>query len=156
MQTSALLEADVCHTAELDCGLDLHAPQLGRRFVSKVLDECFGPGHPDADTRGDLALIATELLTNAGRAARAVVRLSVDVHRTWVEVAVTDDGPGQPQARVAAAADTDGRGLSIVGALASDWGVRAGGGSGPSARWKSVWVRVPLADDADREMACTR
>jgi anti-sigma regulatory factor (Ser/Thr protein kinase) len=152
----ALGEADVCHTAELDCGVDLHAPLLGRRFVIEVLDDCFGPGHPDDDTRGDIALVATELLTNAARVARAVVRLSVRVHRTWIEVVVTDDGPGRPQRRAASVADTSGRGLSIVDALASAWGVRMGGSSGSQPGLKSVWVRVEVAEDPTRELTCTQ
>ena len=134
----------MCHTAVLDCGTDLHAPQGGRRFVAAVLDECFGPGHPDPATRGDIALVATELLTNAARAAESVVRLGLEVHSTWVEVSVTDDSPAVPRPRAATALDTTGRGLAIVEALASDWGVRPAGGSSGSAGLKAVWVRVAL------------
>lgn len=146
----------MCHTAEIECGADLYAPRIGRRFVLKVLDECFGPGHPDDDTRDDIALVATELLTNAARAARALVRLSVDVHRTWIEVVVTDDAPGRPQPRATTALDTSGRGLSIVDALATEWGVRTVEESGPAGGLKSVWVRVAVVEDPDRTLLCTR
>lgn len=122
----------------------------------KVVDDCFGPGHPDDETRGDIALVATELLTNAARAAREVVRLAVDVHRTWIEIAVTDDGPGRPQHRSAAVMETTGRGLSIVDALASEWGVRTTDGGDPGDGLKSVWVRVAVVEDPARRMFCTR
>ncbi|MCU1690021.1 MAG: putative sensor protein [Pseudonocardiales bacterium] len=146
----------MCHSAELDCGTGLRAPQMGRRFLRQVLDECFGPGHPGDEVRGDIALVATELLSNATRAAQHVVRLTVDVHRTWVEIAVTDDGPGRPQRREAAVTDADGRGLSIVDAIGTGWGVRSVAGAHRGNGLKSVWVRVATAEDPLRRLLCTQ
>ncbi len=145
----------MCHTAELDCGPDYGAPGVGRRFVADVLADCFGAGGADDPTRGDIALVATELLTNAARAARSQVRLSVHVHRTWVELAVTDDGDGTPQRRAAGALDTSGRGLSIVDALAVEWGVQMGDGRRADAGVKTVWVRLPAPAPAAQSLLCT-
>jgi anti-sigma regulatory factor (Ser/Thr protein kinase) len=143
----------VCHTAVLDCGNDVGAPARGRHFVLHVLDACLGPEPDKSDERADVALVVTELLTNASRAARRNVRLELTIHRKWVRLAVTDDGDGSPQVRTAALSDTSGRGLSIVESIAQEWGVRMSDApAGPST--KTVWALLTLGRPAPLRLLC--
>jgi anti-sigma regulatory factor (Ser/Thr protein kinase) len=93
---------------------------------------------------GDLfdvvALLASELVTNAILHARSEVELSVRLTPTAIRVEVADHSIQHPVPREAAPEDTSGRGLALVETLASAWGVdeRTGG--------KSVWFEVPRPD----------
>ena len=86
-----------------------------------------------ADRLSDAAAIAAELV---GNAVRHAAPLPGDVIRVaWrllssgsLEIRVTDGGsPAGPQLRVAEPEAVDGRGLTIVAALADQWGVERDG-----------------------------
>jgi anti-sigma regulatory factor (Ser/Thr protein kinase) len=86
-----------------------------------------------ADRLADAEAIAAELVGNAVRHAEP---LPGDVIRVaWrllegggLEIRVTDGGsPAGPQMRVASPESLDGRGLTIVAALADHWGVERDG-----------------------------
>jgi anti-sigma regulatory factor (Ser/Thr protein kinase) len=84
------------------------------------------------------ALLVTELvnnaITHAGRPQQLRLRLITD--RLVIEVGDTDPRPPQPLA--GDPSDEGGRGLLILAALASDWGVR------PLGTGKVVWCELPL------------
>lgn len=86
-----------------------------------------------ADRLSDAAAVAAELV---GNAVRHAAPLPGDVIRVaWrllssgsLEIRVTDGGsPAGPQLRVAEPEAVDGRGLTIVAALADQWGVERDG-----------------------------
>ncbi|MER7276767.1 ATP-binding protein [Dactylosporangium sp. NPDC000244] len=86
-----------------------------------------------ADRLDDAIAIAAELVGNAVRHAaplpgdviRVAWRLLVD---GTLEIRVTDGGsPAGPQLRVAGPDSIDGRGLTIVAALSTGWGVERDG-----------------------------
>ncbi len=89
-------------------------------------------------------LLTSEIMTNAvvhgttGRCVRIVVRTEPGVF----EVSVTDDGPGVPTVCHVAPAAEGGRGLLLVEALASEWGIRE------HDTGKSVWFQVEHAGSA--------
>ena len=88
---------------------------------------------------GPLALVASEIVTNAIVHARTGAHLTFRrVASDEVELAVTDHGAGDPQMRRPGDDQTGGRGLQIVDALSSSWGVRH---DGPDET--TVWVRLP-------------
>lgn len=97
--------------------------------VSGVRAECAdwfqARGVPE-DRVEDLRLIASELLTNAVRAARTVVRCRAEVAPGWLRIEVVDDGSALSEdelgfGEVEAAEDAEaGRGLFIVRALADE------------------------------------
>jgi anti-sigma regulatory factor (Ser/Thr protein kinase) len=80
----------------------------------------------------DVVAVVAELVGNAVRHAGplpgGVVRVAWRVRGTIIEVRVTDGGaPNIPAPRDAGPEDLDGRGLTIVAALADRWGVERDG-----------------------------
>ncbi len=90
----------------------------------------------------DLAVVVSELVTNAVRYGSPPVRLQIDLTDEAVTVVVEDGSPGRPTARQAAEDAEGGRGLWLVEALSGDSGVR------PHPPGKAVWAefRRPPVD----------
>jgi anti-sigma regulatory factor (Ser/Thr protein kinase) len=131
--------------AQADFGPDDQAPARCRRFLEQTLDGAFPARELAESIRFDLDLVATELVTNALRAGATSISVQVRCRdastgpgAAWVRIAVTDDGPGVPALNEAALTDTHGRGLSIIAALADEWGFEQ---SGPR---KTVWARLAV------------
>jgi len=68
-------------------------------------------------------LLTSEVVTNALLHARSPMTLAVDVGPTTVRVAVLDASLVSPQLRNYSATAGTGRGLNLVQALASQWGL---------------------------------
>lgn len=83
-------------------------------------------------------LMTSELVTNALRHGSGPVRLGCDAGEVNVRVEVGDDNGQPPRVRYVSEDSEDGRGMVIVDALASSWGVTAAPGGG-----KVVWFEVP-------------
>lgn len=84
----------------------------------------------------DVALLTSEVVTNAIRHTRAACAVAVRWTGTRVRVEVTDVDPRHPSPREASADAEDGRGLLLVESLSAAWGceeVPAG---------KVVWFEV--------------
>ncbi len=108
-------------------------PASARRAVADACrDARTGPQCLDA-----AVLLTSEVVTNALRYGQGEVRLAVGADHEMVRVEVGDDEPGRPTPRSADIYAESGRGLVIVGALASAWGVLE------AARGKTVWFEVP-------------
>ncbi|MDK1474558.1 ATP-binding protein [Streptomyces sp. 549] len=115
-----------------------------RRYVTGVLAE-WGPG-ADPATVDSVRLIVSELATNAVQHTRGQSpTFTVDVHLERDErlcVGVTDSHPRWPRRLPAAVQQDNGRGLSIIRALAVESGGRLSvvpteeGG-------KTVWIALP-------------
>ena len=115
---------------------DAHAPAAARRFAEDALGELVSP--LPSDLSDDVALVVSELVTNAVRAGSgsAVVELALVDDR--LAVRVTDAAGGWPQQRDAAITDTTGRGLALVSAISTSWGVRL------TDTGKLVWAELAL------------
>jgi anti-sigma regulatory factor (Ser/Thr protein kinase) len=85
---------------------------------------------------GDAELVISELVTNAIRAGCAEVSVHLVIEDECLRIGVEDQAPGLPRRREAANTDVTGRGLGIVSALASDWGVRS------TSVGKEVWAAI--------------
>ena len=111
-------------------GHDLADLSSARRWTEARL------GTIDQALRGDVMLVAGELLDNAYSHAGGPVQLRLQLLRDPCEVvvAVVDHGSGTPRLRVAG--DDGGRGLLLVDRVCLAWGVdhHAGG--------KVVWGKV--------------
>ncbi len=97
--------------------------------------------HVEPTALDDVALVVSELVSNAVRHARAVPGAGVSIG--WecaddaVQLRVTDGGsPKSPHPRNAAPSDTTGRGLAVVRTLADAWGVERGD------EGTTVWARI--------------
>ncbi|MQY16227.1 hypothetical protein SRB5_64250 [Streptomyces sp. RB5] len=101
----------------------------------------------------DVALVASELVSNAVRHASArEVQVGLWATPETVVVEVVDDAPQPPRYVIAAAEDERGRGLQIVDALASCWGWRRCG-SGGKAVWAELAIPVPETGGRNRWIA---
>jgi signal transduction histidine kinase len=108
--------------------------RLAREFVLSVTGGTEDPR---------VALVVTELVTNAvvhGQ-ARPVLRVGWD--GAVVRIEVEDDGPGVPTLRPMSATTTSGRGLALVDQIADDWGIIDAAPDTPGRR-KAVWASITL------------
>lgn len=92
-----------------------------------------------AVAEADVQLLATELATNAVRHAGTPFTVTIRYLGTALRVEVNDESPVLPVRRDPDPEDISGRGMVLVAALASAWGVE------PADDGKSVWFEVPVA-----------
>jgi len=94
------------------------------------------------EVREAVALMVSELATNALVHGGGGFDVSVDRTEGALFVAVADRGSGRPTARTPGVTELHGRGLQIVDRLADEWGVAPTGGD--RAGGKSVWFRLAV------------
>ena len=108
---------------------DHQAPGEARAFVRAHLAGTILPGHLPVD---DVALIASELVTNAVHAGALEIDLVLDVTDHDLRLSVEDDAAGWPRVMAVDEHATNGRGLHMVQQLADVLSVT------PRARGKRV------------------
>jgi anti-sigma regulatory factor (Ser/Thr protein kinase) len=89
----------------------------------------------DEQTRDDAALLLTELVANAVIHARTSMKITLTVDQYLLRAEVRDASPFAPLHREAD--EYGGRGVLILNALASNWGVVGHPGEG-----KTVWFEL--------------
>jgi anti-sigma regulatory factor (Ser/Thr protein kinase) len=110
----------------------MSSPRRARQFVDEVLHRWQRDGAIDR-----VALIASELVTNAVRHARTEITIELTAEDAAIHVEVFDRGAGKPTFRdIVDPEQPGGLGLPIVEALASSWGMR------PREDGKGVWAEV--------------
>lgn len=124
---------------ELTLGRDTDAVPKARRFVSTSLS-----GEPD-ETIADVELVVTELVTNAVLHGRPPVTIRLVLDKTDVRIEVEDTGRDLPVLGRPGPGSMTGRGLSLVAALSSRWGVDAGRRQG-----KIVWAELTEGQPSGR------
>jgi hypothetical protein len=112
--------------------IDARSPATARKLLLSALD-----GREDRAV-GDALLMMSELVTNAVRHTRTVLLVLVTMQNHTLHVDVTDDDPTLPLPSDAEHDATNGRGLRIVDALATRWGVT------PTIDGKTVWFEMQL------------
>ena len=128
------------NTATIQLGPDVRDVARARRFLAEQCRRwrC-------QDIVEDVLLVATELVTNALLHAGSRCELRARQASGILRLEVRDAGPGVPDPRAAGTEDENGRGLVLVSALCTAWGVDSGTGPG-----KLVWAEmmsVPEPDD---------
>ncbi|SDQ04020.1 ATP-binding SpoIIE family protein phosphatase [Quadrisphaera sp. DSM 44207] len=88
------------------------------------------------DLTDTVALLVSEVATNAVRHGEGDVRITVLAAAASVRIEVADDAAGAPVPRTAREEDEGGRGLALVDALSTAWGAE------PAGRGKVVWFEV--------------
>ncbi|HVE98951.1 MAG TPA: ATP-binding protein [Mycobacteriales bacterium] len=111
---------------------------LARRFA---LATCAEWGI-DADRADDVAVVVSELVTNAIVHAESRSMLRMRLGPASLRLEVVDHGPGAPDPQHASNDDEHGRGLLIVAAYADAWGIS------PDGNGKIVWAELPRAGAA--------
>jgi len=117
--------------------LYLHADEgaaEARRFARGVV-----AGWEIGELLDDVLLVVSELVTNAFTHAGPTCRLQLSRTPSGIRVEVFDDGRGTPDPQVVDPLSEHGRGLYLVGALASAWGT----GTTDEHGGKVVWAELP-------------
>jgi CheY-like chemotaxis protein len=116
---------------------ELQSAGRARRFVDETLRrwDC-------GDLLDVVTLLVSETVTNAIVHAGSEVEVSVELRPETVRIEVYDSADIMPVPRDAADEDTSGRGMALIDAMASSWGVE------PRPNGKSVWFEVPRLDRA--------
>jgi anti-sigma regulatory factor (Ser/Thr protein kinase) len=108
------------------------SPAVGRQVVRDVLAD-----RPD-ELVETVEILTSELVTNAVLHARSTLTLHVQATARSIRVTVEDATFRVPEPRDAADLAEGGRGLLLVGALASSWGWNR------TSTGKAVWFEVSL------------
>lgn len=99
-----------------------------------VFDRCRASGL--ADRCDDAALLASEVVTNAIRHAGGSITVRAERDGEHLVVQVLDASPNEPMVLAPDPWAERGRGMSLVDAIAADWGVA------PHPAGKVVWFRL--------------
>lgn len=124
------------------------APGLARHFCTKRMGNVLDRGPALTDVLGDLEVIVSELVTNAVRADCGHIELHLVVHRDRIRLTVHDDAPGHPRIVTPAPDEGRGRGLGIVEAIATDWGVAR------EPAGKAVWAELAIPAVLTTSLRC--
>jgi DNA-binding NarL/FixJ family response regulator len=116
----------------LDLPNALSSAALARKFVSKTLTE-WGM-EPLMDSA---LLVASELAANAVTHADTSFRIQLSLAPTTLRIDVTDSGKGTPEPQPPTVSEEHGRGLLLIGALTTAWGLDDAPGAG-----KVVWAEL--------------
>ena len=117
--------------SHLELTPDPRSPAAARRFVHATVGDDL-----DEDSATTLALLTSELVTNGVLHARTALQVGVTEHDGEILVAVGDHNLLQPEQQPYSDTRTDGRGMTLLKALAHRWGVTTYDGG------KSVWFTV--------------
>ena len=109
---------------------------IARRELRQLLDTA----RIDQETSDTAVLLATELVTNAVEHGRGSAYLDAAVQDRAIRLEVSDSSTVVPQPNTAVSElDERGRGLLLIEALASRWGVL------PRSDGKTVWCELDIA-----------
>jgi anti-sigma regulatory factor (Ser/Thr protein kinase) len=125
-------------SAEQRFACDPTLPTRARRWLRSTLPAALPPAAAGRGLLGDAELVLSELVTNALRARCTVSTVRWQIDRSVVTVSVFDDADGFPRPVTVRAEDDHGRGLLIVGAVASRWGVT------PEDCGKRTWAELTV------------
>ena len=115
----------------LELAAEPESSSRARRFLVESLGEELTPELYD-----DAAIVVSELVTNAVTHAGSACVLELALSPTALRMAVADTGPGTPEPQPRSDEREHGRGLQLVGAIASAWGIDS------DDRGKVVWAEL--------------
>ncbi|MHB1988186.1 MAG: response regulator [Acidimicrobiales bacterium] len=132
--------ADAALATKRALGADASAPREARRFVAELLNKwsC-------ADKLDVIQLALSELVTNAVIHAQSGPEIAVRLLDGCIRIEVSDNDPKLPERSAPSPLQSSGRGMHILDACATRWGVE------PRSAGKIVWFEVPrLEQDGAR------
>lgn len=107
--------------------------RAARRAILEALDL-------DGTIAQDVELMASELIANAVIHAGTPITVSASRRGSIIRVEVADDGAGRPRVKRHSLTSPTGRGLHVIDALSTRWGIEPSDG-GPG---KTVWFELDL------------
>ena len=113
------------------------APGDAPRAARTAIARCCEQARTGPECVENAVLLTSELVTNALRHGTGSVRVGCDADRATVRIEIGDSSRRRPTVRAADPDDESGRGMLLVDALASAWGVTDTPGG------KTVWFEVP-------------
>ena len=119
--------------AEVDLPKDLIAAREARSVVRDLLERW-----SLSELTDDAGLVVTELVANAVEHAQSECHLAVTRFDDGIRIEVRDAGRGTPEPRPVRELSEDGRGLLIIAALSTAWGID------DAEHGKTVWVELGL------------
>jgi anti-sigma regulatory factor (Ser/Thr protein kinase) len=115
------------------------SPARARQFIRDICNAA----KLGTDVCETAALLTSELVTNAVKYGGSRATLEAAVPGEVLRVAITDENPALPVVGLRPAlGDESGRGLKLVSALASRWGVERTPSGG-----KAVWFELEMQPD---------
>jgi CheY-like chemotaxis protein len=122
--------------AAIDLPRELGSVREARRFVTKrIVEWALDPLLDDA------LLIVSELTTNAITHAHSPCGLRLVRTPSTLRIEVADQGAGAPEPQPPSTTEESGRGVHLVAALTTAWGIEVVEGEG-----KLVWAELPIPD----------
>jgi PAS domain S-box-containing protein len=134
----AILAARVADVPHRVITLSVPLVETGVGDVRHAAAAALGEWGVDPDVASDVLLILSELVTNAVRYGRSPSECRVRLEAGRIVVDVADAALARPYLRAFDPAAPNGRGLHLVAALSTAWGVR------PTGAGKSVWCTVAV------------
>lgn len=116
------------------------APSDARSFARAALVDLVGDAVAGGMLGADVELIVSELVTNSVRALSPTIHVALSVTGATLLVSVGDQAAGWPEQREPGIHDTGGRGLPLVSAISSSWGVRM------LETGKTVWAELDVPE----------
>jgi anti-sigma regulatory factor (Ser/Thr protein kinase) len=106
---------------------------MARRFVAETM-----AGWNLTSVLDDALLVASELATNAVTHADSACRIRLSLSDASVRIDVIDTGSGTPEPQPQSFTAEHGRGLRLIDAVTTAWGLEVIPGEG-----KVVWAELP-------------
>ncbi|HRD61308.1 MAG TPA: response regulator [Nocardioides sp.] len=122
------------HTASAEFDADVRTVPEVRDWVRHTLERWGVTAEPD-----EALLVATELAANAVLHAGTSYQVRLSAAPGLLRIEVADDGAGTPEPQPFSSTAESGRGVVLVSALATSWGIETEGGPG-----KVTWAELSL------------
>ena len=140
----------MCWQSELRLRSAAGSPKQAREWIAGELTRVLPTDTAVAAVVGDAQLVVTELVTNSIKAGSPTVAVTAQLHRDELDLAVYDTAAGTPTVSHPDADSPEGRGLLIVEALCTKWGVRDARDDGG----KAVWALLPVSPALTGHLDC--
>jgi DNA-binding NarL/FixJ family response regulator len=121
------------HHADAVFEADVSSVPLAREFVRRTLQE-WRVADPD-----EALLVASELAANAVLHAGSSYEVHLSSSPGLLRIEVSDDDPGTPEPQPFSSTAESGRGIVLVSAIATSWGIETNGSAG-----KVTWAELSL------------
>ncbi len=146
----------MCWQSELRLQPAAGSPKQAREWITGELTRVLPHAAAAAAIVGNAQLVVTELVTNSIKAGSPTVAITAHLHRDELDLAVYDTAAGTPVVAHPGPDSAHGRGLLIVEALCTQWGVRDARDARDARddEGKAVWAILPVSPALTGHLDC--